>query len=173
MSEVNQRAYLEAMEIPVWVRKENVNREFVNRERVDQAPGFVSPALKLGPGTGDVLLVCGRVDEPATRIAADIARSLRAEPVWAWLDADAAGSDVETVVNEQLFTTIIVFGKSLQKQVFNGSAPESLGSARILQAPGMEKLCASSSARQALWKLICSNRLAGQRRASDTGTASI
>ncbi len=103
MSEVNQRAYLEAMEIPVWVRK-----EYVNRECVDQAPEFVSPTLRLGPGAGDVLLVCGRVDEPATRIAADIARSLKAEPVWAWLDADAAGSDVETVVNEQLFTTIIV-----------------------------------------------------------------
>ena len=173
MSEANQRAYLEAMEIPVWVRKENVNRESVNRECEDQTPGFVSPALKLGPGAGDVLLVCKRVDEPATRIAADIARSLKAEPVWAWPAADAAGSDMETSVNEYLFTTIIVFGKSLQKQVFNGSAPESLGSARILKAPGMEKLCASSSARQALWKLICNNRLAGQRRASDTGTPSI
>ncbi len=154
MSEVNQRAYLEAMGIPVWVRK----------EYVDQVPGLVSPALKLGPGAANVLLVCARVDEPATRIAADIARSLKAEPVWAWLDADAAGSDVETIINEHLFTTIIVFGKSLQKQVFAGSAPESLGSARILKAPGMEKLCASSSARLALWKLIRSNHLAGLRR---------
>ena len=164
MSDVNQRAYLEAMGIPVWVPKEHVNRE-----NVDQTPEFVSPVLKLGPGAGDVLLVCGKVDEPAQHIAADIARSLKAEPVWAWPDADAAGSDIETAVNEHLFTTLIVFGKSLLNQLFDGSAPESLGSARILAVPGMATLCTSSTARQALWKLICSNRLAGPRRTPGTG----
>ena len=160
MSDVNQRAYLEAMEIPVWVP-----REQINRENVDQAPVFVSPGLKLGPGSGEVLLVCGSVDEPAQHIAADIARSLKVEPVWAWPDADAAGSDIGTAISEHLFTTLIVFGKALQQQLFDGSAPESLGSARILVVPGMATLCTSSTARQALWQLICRYRLAGPRRA--------
>ena len=119
MSDVNQRAYLEAMEIPVWVPKEQIIRE-----NVDRAPEFVSPGLQLGPGTGEVLLVCGSVDEPAQHIAADIARSLKVEPVWAWPDADAAGFDIGTAISEHLFTILMVFGKALQQQLFDSSWTE-------------------------------------------------
>ncbi len=140
-----QRAYLEAMEIPVWVRK----------ELAGQVPDFVSPALRLGPGSGHVLLICAAVDEPASRIAADIARSLKSEPVWAWPVPDEGTGNIIATVQEHLFTTVILFGEPLAKQVFNGAAPEALGSARLLVAPCLEEVAVSPAARQTLWKLIC------------------
>jgi len=159
MTEARQRAYLDAMEIPVWVRK----------ELADQVPDFVSPPLKLGPGSGPVLLVCSRVDEPATRLAADIARSLSTEPVWAWPGLEGDGAQTEAIVNDHLFTTVIVFGASLETQLFNGGVPETLGSARLLVAPGLDELATSPHSRNRLWKLLSGAQLTGYARAPVTG----
>ena len=159
MSEAIQRAYLDAMEIPVWVRK----------ELADQVPDFVPASLKLGPGSGPVLLVCRRVDEPATRLAADIARSLKTEPVWAWPAQDGDGAQVEVIVNDHLFTTVIVFGEALEAQLFNGAVPEALGSARLLVAPGLDNLMTSPPSRSGLWKLLSTSHLTGHTRATAVG----
>jgi hypothetical protein len=152
MSEARQRAYLEALDIPVWVRK----------SAAEQVPGFDSPALRLGPGSGQVLLICAAVDEPAMRIATDVARSLKSEPVWAWPDHGAAGNDISATVKEHLFTTIVLFGKDLATQLFNVAIPESLGSARLLQAPSIGELARSPRARRSLWQAISASHLTGR-----------
>ena len=51
MSTIGQRAYLEALDIPVWIRK----------ELAESVPEFIPPVLKLGPGSSQLLLVCSSV----------------------------------------------------------------------------------------------------------------
>ena len=155
MSESRQRAYLEALEIPVWVSK----------ELAAQVPDFISPCLKLGPGSGHVLLVCSALEEPASRIASDIARCLRSEPVWAWPDPDGPFDDITGMVREKLFTSIVMFGEPLKVELFGASMPETMGSARLFTAPGIDELAASPSARRSLWQLIRGNGLTGHARA--------
>jgi len=58
-----------------------------------------------------------------------------------------------------------MFGESLKVELFDASMPETLGSARLLTAPGIDELAASPSARRSLWQLIRENGLAGQARA--------
>jgi hypothetical protein len=149
--EAGQLAYLEALEIPVWVRK----------ELAAQTPELAPIGLKLGPGASEVLLVCGGIDEPAKRIATDIARSLSVEPVWAWPESEGDTQDLNSLVAEQLFTSVIVFGDPLVTQLFNSQLPETVASARLLQAATLEQLASSPDARRSLWNVIRSNRLAG------------
>jgi len=151
MIESRQRAYLEAMDIPVWVRKELANR----------VPDFIAPRLKLGPGSGSVLLVCSRLDEPATRLAADIVRSLGSEPVWAWPEQDGNGTP-EDVVKEHLFTSMIIFGTTLESELFGGTAPDTLGSAGIMVVPGLHELASSPALKKRLWKLLSGRLLTGK-----------
>ena len=153
--EAGQLAYLEALDIPVWVRK----------ELAEQVPELAPVALKLGPGASEVLLVCSGIDEPAKRIATDIARCLSVEPVWAWPQSDADAQDLNSLVAEQLFTSVIVFGNSLVSRLFCKRLPESIGSARLLEAASLEQLESSPDARRLLWDLIKTNGLAGYSRA--------
>jgi len=151
VSEASQRAYLEAMEIPVWIRKELAER----------APDFVPPGLMLGPGSSQVLFICSRIDEPAKRISADIVRTLKSEPVWAWPVASEDAPDLKTTVADRLFTTVLVLGESLAKDMFNQELPETLGSARILQAASLQELEMSPKLKRELWNLVNSNHLIG------------
>ena len=155
MNDANQRAYLEAMDIPVWIRK----------EFADQVPDFASPGLKLGPGSSQILLVCSGIDEPAKRISADIARSLNAEPVWAWPEPASEVSDLKTLVGEQLFTTVLVFGELLATKIFGTRKPGTLGSARLLLAASLAELEGSPTLRRELWKVIDTNHLGGKSTA--------
>ncbi|MFT5139449.1 MAG: hypothetical protein ACI9H8_000684 [Lysobacterales bacterium] len=153
--EAGPLAYLEAMDIPVWVRK----------ELADQSPELTPVGLKLGPGESEVLLVCSGIDEPAKRIATDIARCLSVEPVWAWPEAEGDAQDLNSLVAEQLFTSVIVFGNSLVAQLFNMQLPETIASARLLEAASLEQLESSPDARKLLWNLIKTNSLADYSRA--------
>ena len=142
-------AYLEALGIPVWVRK-------------GQAAATSRPAaagLRLGPGTGRFLLLCAGADETAGRLAADIARVLGEEPVWAWPAVEETGAAVESAVDEHLFTNLLVFGAETACQVFGASAPRTVNSARVLVVPGMAELAAEPGARAGLWRTLCDNRL--------------
>ena len=154
MNVTDQRAYLEALEIPLWVRTELV-RQISNSVTQD----FVPPGLSLGPGSSQVLLVCSGIDEPAKRVSADIVRCLSAEPVWAWpvTDIDSPslkGQALENQIEEHLFTSVILFGEALNAQLFGGPVPDILGSARISTAASLGELEASPASRQELWKLI-------------------
>jgi DNA polymerase III psi subunit len=147
-----QHAYLEALDIPVWIRK----------ELAGNVSDFVPCSLKLGPGSGHLLLVCSALEDPASKIASDIGRCLRSEPVWAWPDSDGLALDITTIVREHLFTSILIFGETLAARMFDGAIPETLGSARLLTVPALQELAVSPPARRSLWQVISANRLARQ-----------
>jgi len=138
MIESQRRAYLEAMDINVWLGKSAA---------ADQV------GLVIGPGSGSTLLLCHVADESATRLAADISRFLADGPVWGWSDPEGQGQcpSLESAIGTYLFTRVVVFGQSLAAQLFSGPLPQILGSARIIVARGMNVLEASADARRELW----------------------
>ena len=88
-------------------------------------------------------------------LAGDIGRALGDNVAWAWPDR---GNGAETLsvaeaVERHLFTGILLFGNAA-KQLFSGRAPEVIGSARVLQAPGLEELEVRGTAKQELWRLL-------------------
>jgi len=146
-------AYLEAMGIPVWVRK-----EFAAQAGRDELAG-----LRLGPGSGQFLLLCANAGETAGHLASDIARVFSAEPVWAWPAIDEPGQTAETAVDEHLFTTLVIFGAEAAGQVFGEDVPGVIGPARVLEAPAMKELANDPAARSRLWDTMCSKRLVPAR----------
>lgn len=150
MNPAGQRAYLEAMGIPVWVRRGQA-----------QAAGPAQVAgLQLGPGKGPLLLLCAAVSESSSQLAADIARALRCEPVWGWPAPDGEGDGVAAAVGDGLFTHLLVFGNETESALFGGPAPETLASARVLRAASLPVLAAEPDERRGLWRALVENRLA-------------
>lgn len=149
MKEATRRAYLEALDIPVWIRKEHA----------EALPAEPAKLLRAGPGAGQVMLVCAAQDEPASRIAADVTRALGAEPVWAWPEAGPDGCSLADLVSDRLLTAVVVFGKGLAASLLGREAGETLGSARVVLAPGFDELASQPEARRALWDEIRSGGL--------------
>ena len=142
-------AYLEAMGIPVWVRKE-----------IAAKPGREAAAgLRLGPGSGQFLLLCANAGETSGHLASDITRVFTAEPVWAWPAIDEPGQSVEAAIDERFFTTLVVFGPEAARQVFGKDTPGMIGPARVLVVPAMDELANDPAARCSLWNILCSKRL--------------
>lgn len=154
MISARKQAYLEALEIPVWVR----------RELVCQLPDFVPAGLALGPGSGEVLMICAGMEQPSGQIASDIARALKYEPVWAWLSPEGSGMRVEEAVSERMFTTAIVFGSDVASALFGDQSPQTIHSARLLVVPTTEELSANPLKRKAMWQMLCSSQLGGNRQ---------
>ena len=104
MTEARRRAYLEAMGYDVWVEK---------------PPGPGPVRLVVGPGEGSDLLVCEAPDASGGKLAADIARALGTDPVWAWPDPehDPGRPTLEEAVADRLFTHLLVFGEELARLV--------------------------------------------------------
>lgn len=144
MLDSRQRAYLEAMHIPVW------------KLRVAAPAAAAAGALlKLGPGSGGVLLVCDADHESAGRLANDIARPLGGSPVWAWPVDDGEGVALDSAVEAQLFTTVAFFGAELARRFFAGEPPAHLRSAQVLILPAMREIAHNAGARKALWTGFC------------------
>jgi DNA polymerase III psi subunit len=142
-----QQAYLDAMDIGVWQLREP--------PRVAATAIDCAPALKLGPGGGGILLVCATDTDSANRLANDIIRALGTVPVWAWPDADADAVQLSDAVEENLFTTVAVFGRELAARFFAEESPVSLKSASLVLLPAMRDIQTSASARRELWATIC------------------
>lgn len=142
MIESQRRAYLEAMDINVWLGK--------------PAP-VAQDRLVIGPGSGSTLLLCHAADESATRLAADISRFLADGPVWAWPDPEGSQQypTLEQAIDNFLFTRVVVFGQTLAEQLFSSQAPVTLGSASIVVASGLSVLQGSANARLELWRKLC------------------
>ena len=81
-----QQSYLDAMDIPVWSLREPLLPEVENVEKPLR--------LKLGPGSGGILLVCAADSDSAGRLANDINRVLGGAPVWAWPYLDDGAVDL-------------------------------------------------------------------------------
>lgn len=146
MIETQRRAYLEAMDIHVWVQK--------------SATGD-SPRLSIGPGSGSTLLICRDAGERSVAIAADICRFLGGDPVWAWPDSeqDPQNPSVKQAVDQQLFTRVVIFGVKLAERMFTAGVPAVLSSARILISADLDELALSGVARKALWTKLSDSSL--------------
>jgi DNA polymerase III psi subunit len=185
MLDERRRRYLEAMGISTWSLREvgqAAAKEPATEEPSAEArtPGGVTPrapvsvvpepsapaeppvdacsatvGIRLGPGRDGILLVCAGNDEPASRLASDIARALGAVPVWAWPGAGTEVVSIESAVEENLFTEVAVFGADLAASLFPGDVPAKVGAASILQLPSMAAIREQADSRRSLWNALC------------------
>jgi len=146
-----QQAYLRAMDITVW-----------NPRRSAASAKADTALLKLGPGSGGVLLVCDADHESAGRLANDIDRSLGGSPVWAWPFDGEGAIGLDSAVEEQLFTTVAFFGQELARQFIAGQPPAHVRTAKLVVLPAMQDLHASAAARRALWASFCRSGMIGK-----------
>lgn len=142
-----QKAYLDAMDIPLW--------ELRCVAQQQASHGAEVPGLKLGPGNGAILLICAADTEAASKLSNDISRTLESVPVWAWPASDEAAISPTEAVDKNLFTTVAVFGEQLARQFFGSDLPARLNSASLLLLPAMQDLEARAEARRELWQLMC------------------
>lgn len=149
----SQQAYLDAMGIEVWRLRD-----------IDSATGpepVCAPLLKLAPGSGGILLVCSEDTDSATRLANDINRTLGNVPVWAWPHADAGGVELADAVEENLFTTVAIFGRKLATQLCGAELPVNLNSAKVVLLPGMRDVLGQAETRRSLWSILCRSGMVG------------
>ncbi len=148
-----QQAYLDSMGITVWSLRESV---------IPQAGVVENHArLKLGPGSGGILLICIADSDSAGRLANDINRALGGAPVWAWPYPDDGAVDLARAVEETLFTTVAFFGQELALQFFGGELPAHLNSAKLVLLPSMQDIQDQAEARQVLWATFCKSGMLG------------
>lgn len=183
MIEARQQAYLEAMNIPVWVERDqsayignfeetvsgNQQAATIPVDTASAAPlsqeakaaasstssPALSPGLKLGPGAGGVMLICAKDSDSASKMANDISRALGKMPVWGWPDNDEQAISPGDAVDENLFTCVAVFGEALGRLMFGNEIPAALGSAKLVMLPSMSELVSKASARRELWSVLC------------------
>lgn len=147
MSSERQRAYLDAMDIPVWCLREPVISESASVEN--------PVGLKLAPGNDGVLLICAEDSDSAGRLANDINRILGGAPVWVWPYAADSAMTLTLAVQENLFTTVAFFGRELALQFFDGEIPTHLNSAKLVVLPSMQDIQTQVDARRSLWATFC------------------
>jgi hypothetical protein len=174
-----QQAYLDAMDIGVWVLRDappvalppkpqlETSVETPPEARPETQHVITSTAnasgLKLGPGGGGILLICSVDTDSATRLANDIGRALGSVPVWAWPHADPDAVKLASAVEENLFTTVAIFGSELARQFFAGDLPGSLQSANLVLLPSMQDLQDQAEARRLLWNVFCRSGMVSSR----------
>ena len=150
MVDARQQAYLDAMGIDVWLLR---LKPMTQTQVIETAPAIDSPGLKLGPGSGGVLLLCAVDVDSASRLASDIARTLGNNPVWAW--PHSGETSLPEAIEDHLFTTVAIFGNELASQFFSGDLPASLKSANVVLLPSMQDILNNADARHKLWNTIC------------------
>ena len=144
MIDARRQQYLQAMELSVWLLRQQ-----------DEAGSGEPASLHIGPGNGSLLLVCSEPGETATPLAADLVRSLPAVPVWAWPAVDGnAGVSLAEAVADRLLTGVAVFGTELSQRVFASAAPGTLGSARVVVLPALQELLSDPLARRSCWRAL-------------------
>lgn len=180
MIDNRQQAYLEAMGIQLWSSRlametqtssAVVEQTAVAQTTDEQAPdeqapvqqiqsgqaqtGSESSGLKLGPGSGGVLLICAVDSDSASKLANDISRSMGAVPVWGWPDSGADAIKPLEAVAQNLFTTVAIFGDELAGQLLGDELPANLKSAKLVLLPPMHDLEVRHDARRELWATLC------------------
>jgi len=160
------RTQLDPVQVdPVQVDSAQVNPKQKNPGQVDLAQ------LKLGPGTGGILLICSADHESASRLANDINRVLDSSPVWAWPCVDTGAVSLIQAVDENLFTTVAIFGESLAAQYFQGEQPAHLNSAKLVLLPSMQDIQNRAETRRALWAIFCRSGMIDQSASPATPCA--
>lgn len=141
MIEARRRAYLEALGLDVWVAR---------------AAAPEGALLGASAGQGSTLLICPSFADCETVIAADVARALGGDPVWAWLEpaADAGAQRLEDLLIDRLITRALLFGAVPARALFRDAVPEIIGSATLSMAPPLQELAASAIVRRDFWRQL-------------------
>lgn len=171
MNSARQRAYLDAMGIEVWSLRQTPpsletttahtrEDEATNDGAIDDRTikdGIIDggPTLKLGSGSGGILLVCAADVDSASRLANDISRAMTSVPVWAWPAEESTAVSLTAAVDDKLFTTVAIFGTDLAGQFVEGGLPTNMNSANLVILPSMQELQTQADARKSLWTTIC------------------
>jgi DNA polymerase III psi subunit len=156
-----QQAYLDAIGIEVWSLRDAPPAPVVAEtiappsSVVTQTVAEPAFGLKLGSGSGGILLICGEDVDSASRLANDICRALGSPPVWAWPDDEADAVTLPIAVENNLYTTVAIFGNELAGKLFGEEIPTSLNAANLVLLPSMEDIQSRSDARKSLWAAIC------------------
>lgn len=164
-----QHAYLDAIGIEVWSLRESdlLAQPQVSALTPVQAAETSTQAsgrrLRIGSGSGGVLLVCAADVDSASRLANDISRALGSVPVWAWPDDEETAVELAAAVDEKLFTTVAVFGDDLAGGFFAGQLPTAVNSAKLVLLPSMQDIQTSAEARQLLWATLCRSGMVVKR----------
>jgi len=162
-----RQEYLKAMGIEVWQSRSAAAAGVDDgRAREDLAEGLQPkdattadsmPAARfgVGPGSGKTLLVCARSEEAATALAADIARSLEGEPVWAWPAAGTKepGVTLAAAIAEHMFDRVLIFGSGQAVGVAAGEDGIA-AAAQLIRAEPIAVLMESGDARRGLWQQL-------------------
>jgi hypothetical protein len=141
MIESQRRAYLEALGFDVWVTRPPPPQ-----------PGL----LVVGSDPAAILLVCGKPEDSATRIAGDVVRALGGGASWAWPDTGGGEATVglAEAIADRRITRVILFGQEPARWLFQGAVPKVLESAAVAAAPGLDELAGQGRARRLLWRLL-------------------
>lgn len=161
---MSREAYLDAMGITVWTRREPPQIAPAPAEtpaKTSRAKATKALGLSLGPGQGSCLFLCGSEDETATPLAADLARIVSGAPVWAKTALGGDGVALEAAVEERLFTSVVIFGQAQALLALGGAAPERCGAARVVVVPELKRLATDPEARKSCWQLFKSLGLGG------------
>jgi hypothetical protein len=166
-----QQAYLDAIGIEVWSLRESASPSPSPSPSLSPPPtpsvvaslNASTPRLRIGTGGGGILLICAADVDSAGRLANDISRSLGNVPVWAWPDDEPTAIDLDSAVDEKLFTTVAVFGSDLAGQFFDGDLPTAVSSAKLVLLPSMRDIQTKPEARQSLWASFCRSGMVSKR----------
>lgn len=165
MDPVRRLRYLEALGIEVFVPKDapdpvpesafvpghtNLPERVANDTSQLQIPAEPESWV-IGPGHGQTLMLCADPAQSSTALAADIARYLDPDPVWAWpADGESAALPLEHAVRERLLTRVVDFGL-LQPDSAAAKAVGEMKSVDWITASGLGQLGEDPAARQSLW----------------------
>ena len=150
MIESQRRAYLEALDITVWLQK----------PAVDESMEMHSHRLMMEPGSGSTLLLCRDAGEKTAPVAGDICRYLGNDAVWGWPDPQQNPSNplVAEAVDQRLFTRVVIFGAKLAERLFEGAVPPVLRSAQMVVSADLDELVLAVACRKSLWRMLSDSR---------------
>lgn len=154
MIESQRRAYLEALDITVWLQKPVVDNSIqANADR-----------LTLEAGSGSTLLLCRDAGEKAAPVASDIYRYLGDDAVWGWPDSEQNPSNpsVGEAIDQRLFTRVVIFGELLAERLFDDAVPSILRSAQVVVCADLDELALAGACRKSLWRLLTDSSSAGE-----------
>jgi hypothetical protein len=96
-------------------------------------------------------------------LASDLARAVGGDPAWGWLDpvGDENAGFLADIVSSRLITRVLLIGREAGGRLFRGAPPATIGSAEVLEVPGLDELAVSAPARKALWRRLQDSTRAG------------
>ena len=154
MTDSRQLAYLDAMDIDVWRLRAAETAAPCEKQSI--------PGIRLGTGSGGVLFLCSAAEDSSSLLANDIGRSLGGVPVWAWPQQDEGSVSLADAVDDQLFTTVAIFGQELADVFFAGEMPGNLNSAKLVLLPSIRDILNHADARRSLWKIFCNKGMVSE-----------